>query len=97
LLRKELDRWPGKVAVIGIGHGKFTPDEQTSLKDAKSKVKIDWPIALDENGTYVKSLYPPNTPQWSYVFIDKSGKRRDEKIVNLEQVSTIIQRLVNEK
>jgi hypothetical protein len=96
LLRKTLDQFPGKVAVIGISTGEYDKTEQEAWKDAKKNVKIDWPIGLDEKSTFADKLYAPEAPRWSYLFVDKSGRLRNERMNNMDEVSKIVKRLVQE-
>jgi hypothetical protein len=95
LLRKVVDKYPGKVAVIGVSFGKFSQDEQASWKQAKETINVDWVVGLDEDEKWTKRMFPGNTPRNTYVVIDKSGKRREEKLKSLEDISKIVARLVD--
>ena len=97
MLRKTLDKWPGKVAAIGVGFGKFDQSEKDSWTEAKKSAKIDWPVLLDEDESYTKKLFPGDSPRVTFLLIDKTGKRRKEAINNLDQLPKIIERLVNER
>jgi hypothetical protein len=97
LLRKSLDKFQGKMAVIGISYGAYTKDEQDSWAASKKAAKINWPIGLDEKETYVSKLYPRDSVRWSYVFIDKSGKRRNETAQSPEGVDKVVEQLLKEK
>jgi hypothetical protein len=85
------------VAAIGVGWGLYDQTEKDSWKDAKKSAKIDWPVLLDEKESYVKRLFPGESRRMTYVFIDKSGKRRNEDVNNLEDLPKIVAKLVNER
>lgn len=98
LLKKTLEHYLGQVAVVGVSYVEFNKEQKEIWDEVKTRVKIDWPVALDENGKYIERLFPDeNMPRWSYVFIDRKGHRRDIKLERLNQVEEIVKKLVAEK
>jgi len=98
ILKKTVDKYPGKVAVVGVCYTEFDNEQKKIWEEVKTQVKVDWPIALDEDGKFTERLFPQNDmPRWSYVFIDGKGHRRDIKLERLEQVDEIVKKLVAEK
>jgi hypothetical protein len=97
LLRKELDKYPGKLVALGVGYGKFTKDEQDSWAKAKKDVKIDWPVIVDEDESYVKQLFPKaKAERPAYIFFDKTGKRLEFLVTSPDEFPKLVARLVNQ-
>src|SRR6185369_13138242 len=98
LLKKTIEKYPGQVAVVGVSYVEFDKEQKEIWDEVKSRVKIDWPVALDEKGKYIERLFPDeNMPRWSYVFIDRKGHRRDVKLERLNQVEDIVGKLIAER
>jgi len=51
---------------------------------------------LDENEAYVNKLFPKNGERLSFVFIDKTGKRRNIRLERIEDLSAVVSKLVKE-
>jgi hypothetical protein len=96
LLRKTLDKYPGKVAAIGISYGPYDADEKEAWKYARKEVKIDWPVGLDLKERYVDRLFPDGGRP-SFVLIGKDGKRRNDTLSSIEDLPTLVGRLVAER
>lgn len=84
------------LAVLGVFYGTYDEEQRKSWDEVTKSIKIDWPILYDKDSKIIKAIYPNESTQYTFCFIDRKGQVRVFKMNDLKDVVPCAEKLLSE-
>ncbi len=84
--KKVAEKYPTQLAVLCVVNVQKSGENEKMWKDVNEQVKPNFPVGFDPNSAFTKQMFPGDSPQYTFTFFGKDGKRLARSPVSFDKL-----------